>query len=245
MKETSKPTRFSRLLRVERETRGWSRARLAEELGTTPNTISSWERGIMIPSAYFRERLSTVFHKNAAEFGLLSEASEIDVQEPAASNPITSSLPEPSRASWSNRQRLLDKVANFWIHSVLEPSLAASPLLTPCLKTLPDAVASPLADLASSGKKSTLLPADTPILQIYDEAVGELLILGEPGGGKTTLLLILLRDLIERTRRDEQHPLPVVFNLASWSKQPGTLTAWLCKQPSFYSHLYMQISKST
>lgn len=246
MKETSKPTRFSRLLRVERETRGWSQARLAEELGTTPNTISSWERGIMIPSAYFRERLSTVFNKNAAEFGLLSEASEIDMQEPAVSNPIAvaSPVPEPSRASWSNRQRLLDKVANFWIRGVLEPSFAASAPLTPRLKTLPDAVASPLADLASSGKKSTLLPADIPILQIYDEAVGELLILGEPGGGKTTLLLILLRDLIERARRDEQHPLPVVFNLASWSKQPGTLTDWLIDELQRIYQVPRQLSET-
>ena len=226
--------------------RGWSQARLAEELGTTPNTISSWERGIMVPSAYFRERLSATFNKNAAELGLLSEASESEEQGPAGNDTIvlTEKVSEPSRAAWSNRQRLLDKVANFWIRGVLEPLFAASPLLAPRLKVLPDAVASPLSDLAPSGRKSTLLSADTPILQVYDEAVGDLLILGEPGGGKTTLLLTLLRDLIERARRDEQHPLPVIFNLSSWSKQPGTLTDWLIDELQRIYQVPRQLSKT-
>lgn len=65
--------RFQQHLRREREIRGWSQARMAHELGTTPNTISAWERGISLPSPYFRAKLYELLGKNAVELGLLEE----------------------------------------------------------------------------------------------------------------------------------------------------------------------------
>lgn len=65
------PMKFSQLLRQERELRGWSQSRAAQEIGTTPNTISAWERGLSLPSPYFREKLCTLLGKNAQELGLL------------------------------------------------------------------------------------------------------------------------------------------------------------------------------
>jgi DNA polymerase III delta prime subunit len=59
---------------------------------------------------------------------------------------------------------------------------------------------------------------------------GELLILGAPGSGKTTLLLELARDLLERAEQDEQHPLPVVFNLSSWATKQQPLADWLVEE---------------
>lgn len=62
--------------------------------------------------------------------------------------------------------------------------------------------------------------------RIFDEftRLGEgatLLILGEPGGGKTTLLLELARDLLAVTdARDSEQSLPVVLNLSSWGTSP-------------------------
>jgi transcriptional regulator with XRE-family HTH domain len=64
---------FQQYLRREREIRGWSQARMAHELGTTPNTISAWERGISLPSPYFRAKLYELLGKNAVELGLLGE----------------------------------------------------------------------------------------------------------------------------------------------------------------------------
>jgi hypothetical protein len=65
---------------------------------------------------------------------------------------------------------------------------------------------------------------------VYDASDGELLILGAPGSGKTTLLLELARDLLLRAEHDEHHPLPVVFNLSSWSLKQQRLTAWLVEE---------------
>jgi transcriptional regulator with XRE-family HTH domain len=63
--------KFAQILRQERELRGWSQSRAAQELGTTPNTVSAWERGLSLPSPYFREKLCKLFGKNAWELGLL------------------------------------------------------------------------------------------------------------------------------------------------------------------------------
>ncbi|WP_329224099.1 NACHT domain-containing protein [Streptomyces canus] len=54
-----------------------------------------------------------------------------------------------------------------------------------------------------------------------------LVILGEPGAGKSVLLIQLLQDLIER--RSDGDPVPVLFSLASWNPhQP--LKTWLADQ---------------
>jgi transcriptional regulator with XRE-family HTH domain len=60
-------------LRRARDLRGWTQADLAEALGTDFETVSRWERGIIVPSSYYREKLCTVLGKTAEELGLRSE----------------------------------------------------------------------------------------------------------------------------------------------------------------------------
>jgi transcriptional regulator with XRE-family HTH domain len=73
MKEDCKKNMsFQEQFKYQRELRGWSQAKMAEELATTPNRISAWERGVSLPSAYFREKICALFEMNAQELGLLS-----------------------------------------------------------------------------------------------------------------------------------------------------------------------------
>jgi transcriptional regulator with XRE-family HTH domain len=58
-------------LKHEREQRGWSQSRVAEQVGTDPGTVSRWERGFSSPSPYFREQLCQLYGKTAQELGLL------------------------------------------------------------------------------------------------------------------------------------------------------------------------------
>jgi Cdc6-like AAA superfamily ATPase len=75
------------------------------------------------------------------------------------------------------------------------------------------------------------LPTGTSMLDIFDQiGMGRsLLILGAPGSGKTTMLLELARHLIERARQNETEPIPMVFNLASWTEKL-TLAEWLAQE---------------
>ncbi len=67
-------------LKLERELRGWSQARVAEELHVTSRTIARWEQGLAIPYPYYRERLCAIFEKNIYELGLAA-ATEVDEQQ--------------------------------------------------------------------------------------------------------------------------------------------------------------------
>ena len=75
------------------------------------------------------------------------------------------------------------------------------------------------------------LTAGKSMLEIFQE-IGSgrsLLILGAPGSGKTTILLELARQLIACARRNESDPIPLVFNLASWTEKQ-TLEDWIATE---------------
>lgn len=57
---------------------------------------------------------------------------------------------------------------------------------------------------------------------------GRLVMLGEPGAGKTVLMMRLVVQLLKR--RQPGDPVPVLFSLASWSPAGSDLTGWLAGQ---------------
>src|SRR6266571_4761688 len=69
-------------LKVERELRGWSQAKLAEALGTTTRSVSRWEQGLALPYPYHREQLCALFGKTAKELGLPDDSENNTGQEP-------------------------------------------------------------------------------------------------------------------------------------------------------------------
>ena len=71
---------------------------------------------------------------------------------------------------------------------------------------------------------------DRDVSATYD-ATGLLLILGEPGSGKTTTLLELARTLLERARYDIKERVPIVLNLSSWKKKQP-LAEWISSELS-------------
>src|SRR5437588_430816 len=58
-------------LRRARSLKGWSQADLAEQIGTSFEIVSRWERGVTIPSPYYRERLCVVLGQSAEDLGLV------------------------------------------------------------------------------------------------------------------------------------------------------------------------------
>lgn len=70
--ETRRPNYFLRYARLER---GWSQQRVAEQIGTTEDVISRWERGTRTPGPYYREKLCLLFQKSARELGFVGYSS--------------------------------------------------------------------------------------------------------------------------------------------------------------------------
>lgn len=73
-------------------------------------------------------------------------------------------------------------------------------------------------DLLIQGQKVKTLEPREPLAEVLqqEEIDGRLLILGEPGSGKTTALLGLAKDLLQAAEQDLQKPLPLLFELSSF-----------------------------
>lgn len=169
----------------------------------------------------------------------LDVASAIFQHEPAAPAraPATEAAPAPAAATapatatdtlHRGLQILLNKVRQFWVNGVLEKSLYRAALLDLGMELMQDAVDNPwgsLLDTPETGSRP--LPPEQKISDVFQEQGGSLLVLGEPGSGKTTMLLGLARDLIALAESDASRPIPVVFNLSAWSDPNQKLLDWL------------------
>ena len=75
-------------------------------------------------------------------------------------------------------------------------------------------------DLAGEGRQLAEVLAQVP--------TGRLVVLGEPGAGKTMLMVRLVLDLL--ARRDAGGPVPFLASLASWNPTDQDLRGWLAAQ---------------
>ncbi len=81
------------------------------------------------------------------------------------------------------------------------------------------------------GSDEERLPPYTDISEVFDERVkGKLLILGTAGAGKTTTMLELARELIDRALTDINQPMPGLFNLSTWRDDKQSMIDWLVEQ---------------
>ena len=144
------------------------------------------------------------------------------------SKPVSPSLFRHEDREQRNRQAMIDKVRAIWITGFLDKSLEKEVRIALNLKENIEVVTCSLDLLGQLPKQTNFpLPPDKKIIDVYDEQNRHLLILGNPGAGKTILLLELARHLLERATEDQNHPIPVVFLLSSWVGQFQSLGDWL------------------
>lgn len=148
-------------------------------------------------------------------------------------HPVTTPLKQkPQRPSVEeqNRERMLLRLRRTY-EELLAQSLAGVTQIELGLADKPDAVQNAVNFLfRTSTRKAQLLPPGTSILDVYDEAVDALLILGAPGAGKSTLLVELARKLVGRAEVNDTHPLSVILPLSSWAAKRPALEIWLAEQ---------------
>lgn len=129
-----------------------------------------------------------------------------------------------------NRQALLNKVQNYWVKGVLEKSLYNRLKIELELEERWDEIES-VGETPEQIRQT--LPPGTQAIDKFDELrdVGRtLLILGEPGSGKSITLLEIAKELIKRVEQDPTLPIPVVFNLSSWNQRKWTINDWLVRE---------------
>ncbi|MEM6599226.1 MAG: NACHT domain-containing protein, partial [Cyanobacteria bacterium P01_C01_bin.69] len=146
-----------------------------------------------------------------------------------------------SRQEYRWRQVLVQKVKHHWIEGVLERSLHNQVLIELGLEEREQAVVSPVSGFEEFAKEAKRpFPKGTQATDVFDGlgAGRTLLILGEPGSGKTTTLLRLVKTLIHRIDNDLGQPIPVILNLSSWTKE-NSLAEWLVQN----LYISYQVSK--
>ncbi len=138
-----------------------------------------------------------------------------------------------TQVEYGQRKVLLSKVKEYWIAGVLEKSLSNQVMIELGLEKRSDAVERPFSgfeELAAESRQ--ILPPGTDATQVFNQigAGRTLLILGEPGSGKTITLLKLAQNLIARAEADLHRLIPVVFNLSSWGNKRQTIADWLLQE---------------
>lgn len=135
----------------------------------------------------------------------------------------------PSRRS--KQLILLEKVHSFWVEGVLEKSIQGAPLIDVPRTVSFEAVEHPWAEHLGTALivEEPDLPAPS-IHESYGRSDGGLLILGQPGSGKTMTLISLAAELINRAREDWREPVPVILDLATWARLPLTIAEWAVEE---------------
>ena len=129
-----------------------------------------------------------------------------------------------------NRAVMLGRVRSVWLAGVLEESLHGGEIIDLGFAYRPAALGnSGLPSWQQASEYDYLLPLGTKIEDVFAAAERVLLVLGEPGAGKTTMLLQLVTHLLAAAETDDSCPIPAVFALSAY-RDDRPLADWLVDQ---------------
>ena len=143
---------------------------------------------------------------------------------------LAEQVPPLLSAVQQNRERMLQLLQR-WYEDFLTDSLQSATWLDLDLTEQPDALHNPITLLIrTSYLPGRVLPPGTSIVQVYQNANQELLILGAPGSGKSTHLYMLAQYLFQQAKINHSQPLPIVFDLSSWAEKCAPLPVWMAER---------------
>jgi tetratricopeptide (TPR) repeat protein len=127
--DASEHKKFSRpisRLKQEREMRAWTQSELAERIGTTQVNVSRWEKGVTVPSPYYRQKLGELFGKSIEELGLIPQNNEevslsSDPSDSHSLSPLIWNVPYRRNPFFTGREDILAH-----LYAVLQNNKAAA-----------------------------------------------------------------------------------------------------------------------
>jgi GTPase SAR1 family protein len=127
------------------------------------------------------------------------------------------------------------------VETRLESSLHNQVYIIPEQDKNPNQVEHPWSiDVKSGSKPKVRLSQNTHIITVFDQkgVEGRLLILGQPGAGKTTMLLELAQKLVERVENDLNEPIPILLSLSSWQNDQQSIKDWIVAELNSGKYYY-------
>ena len=231
----------------KRKTRKAIQQELAEAVGRKESTIEWYLKGEGVPGTlreveqlakeivrrgklerkWVEEFLRSAGHPSPEQMckELLSPTSALRSVGPTEDKIVSGHY---ERRAHRNRLVLLAKVKTFWIKGMLEQSLYGAALLELGLEDRWYMSGYPWdVVIQKPNQPTTPRPSGTTVIDVFEEMNQSLVILGEPGSGKTTMLLEIARVTIAQAEKDPSRPIPVVFNLSSWAVKRPRFDQWL------------------
>jgi serine/threonine protein kinase len=140
----------------------------------------------------------------------------------------------PTSASPDRKSELilLERVREFWIDGVLRQAVSGEDLRIDLTRDERLGAVDRGFELAAPrlDEDESPIASDVSVASYFDRRGAALLILGEPGAGKTVTLLELARDLVERATVDASATLPVILSLATWRDAKQPIAKWVVDQ---------------
>ncbi len=141
-------------------------------------------------------------------------------------------LEKRGRMIKTNRSRFLNKLFHRYeslLNDPLQRIVRAELGLaeTPAALRIPQLVAGNPSDDPSQFASTWSLQRNQTMRTLFNQVGRQLLILGEPGAGKSTQLHELARQLVIDAQRDDAEPLPIILDLSTWAANRDPLeTVW-------------------
>lgn len=133
-------------------------------------------------------------------------------------------------ADWDRvRPKLINVVRQDWVKGHQDRNLAKRAWIHLGVEEVPDySTMSPDIELLAEKRQEQV--TGQSLIRLFDESGGRLLILGEPGSGKTVTLVKLCEALLDRAEQDLTAPVPIGLRLASWAIKRLPFEDWLAKE---------------
>lgn len=126
-----------------------------------------------------------------------------------------------------NQQAMLKLVNNYWGLSKNEGLVPNLPPIELCLVERQDIVNRPFDVFLDKNSNNLVTPLNSKLFDYFITKGKTLLILGNPGMGKTTLMRRLVTDSILLAEKDTSFQIPIVFHLSTWNNGQQSLNSWL------------------